>query len=201
MTSTSFVSLSSTEPVTAQSILENIFGYQSFRCGQQEVIDCAVTGQDSLVILPTGGGKSLCYQIPALVRGGLTLVISPLISLMKDQVDQLVANGVAAGYVNSTMDREELVNTYKRMNDGHIKLIYVSPERVLMRDFIERLDNLPLAMIAVDEAHCISQWGHDFRPEYASLGQLKQRFPSVPFMALTATADDATRKDLSLIHI
>jgi ATP-dependent DNA helicase RecQ len=196
MTSTSFVSLSSTEPVTAQSILENIFGYQSFRCGQQEVIDCAVTGQDSLVILPTGGGKSLCYQIPALVRGGLTLVISPLISLMKDQVDQLVANGVAAGYVNSTMDREELVNTYKRMNDGHIKLIYVSPERVLMRDFIERLDNLPLAMIAVDEAHCISQWGHDFRPEYASLGQLKQRFPSVPFMALTATADDATRKDI-----
>ena len=196
MTSTSFVSLSSTEPVTAQSILENIFGYQSFRCGQQEVIECAVTGQDSLVILPTGGGKSLCYQIPALVRGGLTLVISPLISLMKDQVDQLVANGVAAGYVNSTMDREELVNTYKRMNDGHIKLIYVSPERVLMRDFIERLDNLPLAMIAVDEAHCISQWGHDFRPEYASLGQLKQRFPSVPFMALTATADDATRKDI-----
>ena len=196
MTSTSFVSLSSTEPVTAQSILENIFGYQSFRCGQQEVIECAVTGQDSLVILPTGGGKSLCYQIPALVRGGLTLVISPLISLMKDQVDQLVANGVAAGYVNSTMDREELVNTYKRMNDGHIKLIYVSPERVLMRDFIERLDNLPLAMIAVDEAHCISQWGRDFRPEYASLGQLKQRFPSVPFMALTATADDATRKDI-----
>ena len=196
MTSTSFVSLSSTEPVTAQSILENIFGYQSFRCGQQEVIECAVMGQDSLVILPTGGGKSLCYQIPALVRSGLTLVISPLISLMKDQVDQLVANGVAAGYVNSTMDREELVNTYKRMNDGHIKLIYASPERVLMRDFIERLDNLPLAMIAVDEAHCISQWGHDFRPEYASLGQLKQRFPSVPFMALTATADDATRKDI-----
>ena len=196
MTSTSFVSLSSTEPVTAQSILENIFGYQSFRCGQQEVIECAVTGKDSLVILPTGGGKSLCYQIPALVRNGLTLVISPLISLMKDQVDQLVANGVAAGYVNSTMGREELVDTYKRMNEGHIKLIYVSPERVLMRDFIERLDNLPLAMIAVDEAHCISQWGHDFRPEYASLGQLKQRFPSVPFMALTATADDATRKDI-----
>ncbi|MEF1249943.1 ATP-dependent DNA helicase RecQ, partial [Vibrio owensii] len=160
------------------------------------VIDAAVEGRDSLVILPTGGGKSLCYQIPALVRSGITLVISPLISLMKDQVDQLKANGVAAECINSTMPREELLSVYNRMHTGHLKLVYVSPERVLMRDFIERLENLPLSMIAVDEAHCISQWGHDFRPEYAALGQLKQQFSHVPFMALTATADDATRRDI-----
>ncbi|MGR5246602.1 ATP-dependent DNA helicase RecQ [Vibrio sp. PNB23_22_6] len=183
-------------PVTPQRMLEDVFGYQEFRDGQQLVIDAAVEGRDSLVILPTGGGKSLCYQIPALVRSGITLVISPLISLMKDQVDQLKANGVAAECINSTMPREELLSVYNRMHTGHLKLVYVSPERVLMRDFIERLENLPLSMIAVDEAHCISQWGHDFRPEYAALGQLKLQFSHVPFMALTATADDATRRDI-----
>ncbi|KGR32707.1 ATP-dependent DNA helicase RecQ [Vibrio campbellii] len=195
MTST-LLAEQSDSPLTPQRVLEDVFGYQEFRDGQQLVIDAAVEGRDSLVILPTGGGKSLCYQIPALVRSGITLVISPLISLMKDQVDQLKANGVAAECINSTMPRDELLSVYNRMHTGHIKLVYVSPERVLMRDFIERLENLPLSMIAVDEAHCISQWGHDFRPEYAALGQLKQQFSHVPFMALTATADDATRRDI-----
>ncbi len=196
MTST-LLAQSPEETLASQDVLEKVFGYQSFREGQQEVIDAAVAGQDSLVIMPTGGGKSLCYQIPALVRGGLTLVISPLISLMKDQVDQLKANGVAAECVNSTMSREALVSVYNRMHSGGLSLVYVSPERVLMRDFIERLSNIPLTMIAVDEAHCISQWGHDFRPEYAALGQLKQQFPHVPVMALTATADEATRSDIT----
>ncbi len=179
-----------------QEILRSVFGYQSFRVGQQEVIEASLAGQDSLVIMPTGGGKSLCYQIPALIKSGLTLVISPLISLMKDQVDQLVANGVSAGCVNSSLSREELLSVYQRVHNGQLKMLYVSPERVLMDEFLERLSNIELALIAIDEAHCISQWGHDFRPEYAALGRLKQRFPDAPMMALTATADEATRSDI-----
>jgi ATP-dependent DNA helicase RecQ len=179
-----------------EGVLRSVFGYQSFRVGQEEVIEAVLGGQDSLVIMPTGGGKSLCYQIPALIKSGLTLVISPLISLMKDQVDQLVADGVSAACVNSSLSREDLQSVYQRVSHGQIKLLYVSPERVLMDDFIERMSHVELAMIAIDEAHCISQWGHDFRPEYAALGHLKQRFSHVPTMALTATADDATRSDI-----
>ncbi|MBF9001110.1 MULTISPECIES: ATP-dependent DNA helicase RecQ [Vibrio] len=195
MTATLSSEQSDSSPTPA-SVLRDVFGYQSFRDGQAEVIDAAVNGRDSLVIMPTGGGKSLCYQIPALVHDGITLVISPLISLMKDQVDQLKANGVAAECVNSTMSREALMSVYQRIHAGHLKLLYVSPERVLTNDFIERLETMNLSLIAVDEAHCISQWGHDFRPEYAALGQLKRQFAHVPVMALTATADEATRSDI-----
>ncbi|MCE0493718.1 ATP-dependent DNA helicase RecQ [Vibrio salinus] len=180
----------------SESILRSVFGYQTFRVGQKEVIDAVLAGRDCVVIMPTGGGKSLCYQVPALVCSGLTLVISPLISLMKDQVDQLKANGVAAECIHSSMVRDDLMDVYQRVNSGRLKLLYVSPERVLMDNFMDHLTNLQLSMIAVDEAHCISQWGHDFRPEYAALGQLKQRFDHVPVMALTATADEATRVDI-----
>ncbi len=196
MTNTLLAEQLDTPQPSAKQVLSEVFGYQEFRVGQQEVIEAANANLDSVVIMPTGGGKSLCYQIPALVKEGLTLVVSPLISLMKDQVDQLKANGVAAECINSTMDRDALISVYSRMNAGTLKLLYVSPERALTRDFLDRLEDVQLALIAIDEAHCISQWGHDFRREYAALGELKQRFPYAPMMALTATADDATRKDI-----
>ncbi|MFD2179173.1 ATP-dependent DNA helicase RecQ [Veronia pacifica] len=180
----------------SETVLQEVFGYHKFRDGQKEVIDAVIHGQSCLVIMPTGGGKSLCYQIPALVLDGLAIVISPLISLMKDQVDQLLANGVQAACLNSSMTPEAQSETWQQLHQGTLKLLYVSPERALMGDFIERMQTKSVNLIAIDEAHCISQWGHDFRPEYAQLGTLQQAFGHVPIVALTATADEATRQDI-----
>jgi len=173
-----------------------VFGYNQFRDGQETVINELIAGRDALVVMPTGGGKSLCFQIPALVREGICIVISPLISLMKDQVDTLQACGVPAAYLNSSLSYQEQNNIINALHRGELKLLYVAPERLLRPDFIARLQHLPINLFAIDEAHCISSWGHDFRPEYAQLGHLKEYFPQVPLAALTATADHATQQDI-----
>lgn len=181
----------------AESVLKQVFGYDEFRDGQKQVIEEILRGNDALVLMPTGGGKSLCYQVPAIMLPGITVVVSPLISLMKDQVDGLNASGVAATYINSSIPRENLLDIYRQLQDGVFKLLYVAPERLMQLDFINRLHTLNVSLIAVDEAHCVSHWGHDFRQDYRLLGQLKRHFPSTPVMGLTATADIATRADIS----
>ena len=188
------------EKPTALSVLKSVFGYQSFRKGQEEVINAALNGQDALVVMATGNGKSLCYQIPALCFEGLTLVISPLISLMKDQVDQLQANGVEADFLNSSQTLEQQQQVQNKLISRQLKLLYVSPEKVMTNSFFQLISYSKVSFIAIDEAHCISQWGHDFRPEYTQLGGLKASFPHAPIMALTATADYATRQDI-LTHL
>jgi ATP-dependent DNA helicase RecQ len=176
--------------------LKDVFGYAAFRPHQREVIETLLRGEDAFVLMPTGGGKSLCYQLPALHRPGVAVVVSPLISLMKDQVDTLRENGVRAAYYNSTLPAAEARRVLAALHTGELDLLYVAPERLLHEGFLARLHQLPVALFAVDEAHCISQWGHDFRPEYVELGRLRALFPGVPLLALTATADPQTREEI-----
>ena len=179
----------------AYQLLKYVYGYDSFRPLQKDIIDHVVSGRDALVLMPTGGGKSICYQIPALLLEGVAIVVSPLISLMKDQVDALQANGVAADAINSSNEDCVNRNIRERCQKGELKILYISPER-LMTDIPWLQRCVKVSMIAIDEAHCVSQWGHDFRPEYTQLGVLKECFSEVPILALTATADKVTKADI-----
>jgi len=177
--------------------LKHIFGYESFRPLQREIVEAALDGHDTLALLPTGGGKSLCYQLPAILQPGLTLVVSPLIALMKDQVDALTANGVTATFLNSSIDAETARERIDGLDRAQYRLLYVAPERVVLPGFLAGLSRWNLRRIAIDEAHCVSEWGHDFRPEYRQIATLRARFPDVPIIALTATATDRVRDDIN----
>ncbi len=176
--------------------LKRHFGYEQFRPLQREIISDALAGRDVFVLMPTGGGKSLCFQLPALIRQGLTIVVSPLISLMKDQVDALQTSGIPATYLNSTLDRHEATARWRGLHRGEYRMLYVAPERLMLDTFLERAVNWNIAQFAIDEAHCISEWGHDFRPEYRELKKLRTHFPDVPMIALTATATERVRADI-----
>ena len=184
------------ETANLGQLLKWHFGYDEFRPGQEAIINNALAGRHGLVIMPTGGGKSLCYQLPALAMGGLTLVVSPLIALMKDQVDGLRANGIAAEFVNSSLDSRAVADVERKAQAGGVNLLYVAPERVSTPGFRRFLGTLDLRLIAIDEAHCISEWGHDFRPDYRTLSELRTQFPDTPVMALTATATERVRDDI-----
>ena len=178
------------------SILREVFGFDSFRPGQEEVIDALLAGRDALAVMPTGSGKSVCFQVPALVLGGLTVVVSPLVALMEDQVAALKLLGVAAETINSSRERNVNVAAWRRVAAGDVDLLYLSPERLMTERMLAALGRLPLRLVAIDEAHCISQWGPAFRPEYADLASLKEHFPGIPLGAFTATADAITRDDI-----
>ncbi|WP_372015739.1 DNA helicase RecQ [Pseudoxanthomonas sp. 10H] len=180
----------------AVAVLRRVFGYDAFRGQQQAIVEHVTGGGDALVLMPTGGGKSLCYQVPALLREGTGLVVSPLIALMQDQVEALRQLGVRAAYLNSTLDAEQARQVERDLLDGRLDLLYVAPERLLTQRFLSLLDRSAIALFAIDEAHCVSQWGHDFRPEYRDLAILHERWPGVPRIALTATADPPTRREI-----
>ncbi len=181
---------------TAQDILESVFGLTAFRGFQKDVIETVAAGDDALVLMPTGGGKSLCYQIPALMRSGMAVVVSPLIALMADQVGALSDAGVKAAYINSTLAWPEVADIKRRAAAGDVDILYVAPERLVLESTLQFLSTVRLSLFAIDEAHCVSMWGHDFRPEYAQLSVLRERWPEVPRIALTATADLATREEI-----
>ncbi|WP_428719459.1 DNA helicase RecQ [Undibacterium curvum] len=180
----------------ALHILQTVFGYPAFRSQQGQIVDHVIQGGDALVLMPTGGGKSLCYQIPALIRRGVGIVVSPLIALMQDQVDALAEVGVRAAFLNSTQSFDQILEVEKKMREGELDLVYIAPERLLTQRCLELLEIIDIALFAIDEAHCVSQWGHDFRPEYIRLSTLHERFPHVPRIALTATADQQTRDEI-----
>lgn len=180
----------------AYSILQNVFGYSSFRGFQEQVIDHVIAGGDALVLMPTGGGKSLCFQIPAIVRRGVGVVVSPLIALMQDQVQTLQEAGVRAEFLNSTLSAQAAMRIKNDIKNNALDLIYVAPERLLMDSFLELLDTVEISLFAIDEAHCVSQWGHDFRAEYLQLSKLYERYPKIPRVALTATADAPTKNEI-----
>ena len=182
---------------TKHQILKDVFGFEKFRAGQENVIDTLLAGRNVLAVMPTGSGKSLCFQVPSLMMQGLTIVVSPLVALMQDQVAALKLAGVAAETINSAHSREDNVATWRRVAAGEIRLLYLAPERLMTARMLEALGRLDIKLIAVDEAHCISQWGPAFRPEYEDLARLRDIFPGVPIVALTATADEVTREDIS----
>ena len=182
---------------SARSVLRETWGYDAFRPLQSDAVAATLAGRDSVVVLPTGGGKSLCFQVPAIVGGGLAVVVSPLISLMKDQVDALQSNGVAAALINSTQSENEKIAVAAQIRSGELRLLYMAPERLLVPRTIEFLQKVSVSFFAIDEAHCVSAWGHDFRPEYRELGVLRDHFPDAPIAALTATASSRVRDDIA----
>jgi ATP-dependent DNA helicase RecQ len=183
-------------PARALHLLQSVFGYPAFRGSQADIVQLITRGGDALVLMPTGGGKSLCYQIPSLLRSGCGIVISPLIALMQDQVDALAELGVRAAFLNSSQSFDESLRVERALRQGELDLLYIAPERLLTQRCLEMLDGVQIALFAIDEAHCVSQWGHDFRPEYIRLSVLHERYPAVPRIALTATADGQTRSEI-----